>query len=74
MDKRNLIERAEKWKSSKKPILGYSRQNQAEILKISTDIIKTLCKMENLTAYKATQALRIAVDIIDEEAKNDAIV
>lgn len=74
MTKKGLIERAERWETSKMPILGYPTQGQKEILKISTNIIKALCEMDDLTPNKATQALKMAADIIDEESKNDAIV
>ena len=74
MTKKGLIKRAERWETSKMPILGYPPQGQKEILKISTNIIKALCEIDDLTQSKATQALKMAADIIDEESKYDAIV
>lgn len=54
--------------------MGYPRKDQTEILKISSAIIKNLCDTENITIYKATQALKMAEDIIADEAKNDVIL
>lgn len=54
--------------------MGYSRNGQAELMKISTAIIKEICKMENMTPFKAKAALKIAGDIISEEMEHDAIL
>lgn len=71
MQKKNLILRAEQWRdeSKKMPLIGYLRNNQPEILEISAAIIKAICTCDNVTTYKAVQALKIAADIIEEEKK-----
>ena len=75
MKKENLIERAKRWdrESSNMKLMGYPRNGQNEIAKISVAIIQLLCEKENMTTFKAKCALKMATDIIDEETKNDAI-
>lgn len=75
MKKEKLIERAERWKQEceKMPKMGYPRNGQKEIVKISVAVIKTLCEIEDMTPYRATQALKMATDIIDEESKYETI-
>lgn len=51
------------------PLIGCPRNNQPEILEISAVIIKAICTCDNVTTYKAVQALKIAADIIEEEKK-----
>lgn len=74
--KEKLIERAERWQQSSQemPLMGYPRNGQPELMKISTAIIKEICKMENMTPLKAKAALKIAGDIISEEMEHDAIL
>lgn len=54
--------------------MGYPRNGQPELMKISTAIIKAICKMEGITPYKVKMALKIAGDIIGEEMEHDAIL
>ena len=76
MTKQNLIERAERWEqhSQEMPLMGYPREGQSELIKISTAIIKEICKMEGITPFEAKTALKIADDIISEEMKYSAIL
>ncbi|MBD5449700.1 MAG: hypothetical protein HDR28_06020 [Lachnospiraceae bacterium] len=71
-----MIARAEQWQQSSReiPLMGYPRENQPELMKISTAIIKEICKMENMTPFKAKATLKIAGDIISEEMEHDAIL
>ncbi len=74
--KEKLIERAEQWRQSSQemPLLGYPRNGQPELVKISAAIIKEICKMEDMTPFRAKEALKIAGDIISEEMEQDAIL
>lgn len=76
MKKERLIERAGQWEQSSQemPLTGYARNEQPELMKISTAIIKEICKIENMTPFKAKAALKIAGDIINEEMEHDAIL
>ncbi len=76
MKKEKLIERAKQWEQSSQemPLIGYPRNDQPKIMEISTAIIKEICKMENVTPFKAKVALKIAGDVISEEMKHDAIL
>lgn len=76
MEKKKLIERAEEWQQSSQimPLSGYPRNEQTELMRISTAIIKEICKMENITPFKAKAALKIAGDIVNEEMEHDAIL
>lgn len=56
------------------PLMGYPRNGQSELMKISTAIIKEICKMEDITPFKAKEALKIAGDVISEEMEHDAIL
>ncbi|MBS6681488.1 MAG: hypothetical protein KH290_08635 [Roseburia sp.] len=73
MQKKNLIVRAERWKSQseKMPLMGYPRTHQSETLEISVAIIKRMCEMPDITPARAKLALKMAADIIDEESCND---
>lgn len=76
MKKERLIERAKQWEQSSQeaPLIGYPRNDQPELMKISAAIIKEICKIENMTPFKAKAALKIAGDIISEEMKHDVIL
>lgn len=76
MKKERLIERAVQWEQSSQemPLTSYARNEQPELMKISTAIIKEICKIENMTPFKAKAALKIAGDIINEEMEHDAIL
>jgi hypothetical protein len=56
------------------PLMGYPRCEQLEFMKISTAIIREICKMEGITPFKAKEALKIAGDIISEEMEHDVIL
>ncbi len=76
MKKERLIERAKQWEQSSQeaPLIGYPRNDQPELMKISAAIIKEICKIENMTPFKAKAALKIAGDVISEEMKHDVIL
>ncbi|NBI72149.1 hypothetical protein D3Z50_13970 [Clostridiaceae bacterium] len=76
MKKERLIERAKQWEQSSQemPLIGYPRNGQPELMKISAAIIKEICTMENMTPFKAKAALKIAGDVISEEMEHDAIL
>lgn len=75
MQKKSLIARAEKWQQSSKerPLMGYARKNQPEIVGVSVAIIKALCEMDGMTPFRAKEALKMAADIIDEATQNETI-
>ena len=54
--------------------MGYPRCEQLEFMKISTAIIREICKMEGITPFKAKEALKIAGDIFSEEMEHDVIL
>ncbi len=76
MKKERLIERAKQWEQSSQevPLIGYPRNDQPELMKISAVIIKEICKIENMTPFKAKAALKIAGDVISEEMEHDVIL
>lgn len=76
MRKAKLIERAEQWQkaSQEMPLMGYQREGQPELMKISAAIIKEICRIECMTPFKAKEALKIAGDIISEEMEQEAIL
>jgi hypothetical protein len=75
--KENLIKRAEQReeKEQKSGIgaLGYPRKTP-EIATTATAIIKTICEQEKMTPLIAKYALKMAVEIIDEETQHEAIL
>lgn len=75
MNKEKLIERAKKrCKECKEHKLHlYPRQYQEEYAEMSVAIIERLCELEGVTPYKAKEALKMAVDIIDAESLHETI-
>ncbi len=75
MKKESLIARAERWHetSKKMPLMGYRRQNQEEITEVAVAIIKALCNTKDLTKSKAKEALKMATDMLEEQAENEII-
>lgn len=75
MKKEQLIKRAERrYEDSKTmPLMGYPRNSQEEIAKLSTAIIKTICESENTTPFIAIQSLNMAMDMINKEMQFDTI-
>lgn len=75
--KESLIKRAEnreeKERGSEMRALGYPRKTP-EIAKTATAIIKAICEQENVTLFIAKYALKMAVEIIDEETQHEAIL
>lgn len=71
MKKEQLIKRARKWHedSKKMPLMGYPRQHQEEMTKLSIAIIEAICESENVTPFIAKSALTMAIDIIESEMK-----
>lgn len=55
------------------PLMGYVRENQEIITKISVAIIKTICNEENVTPQIAKEALKMATDIIKSEMEHELI-
>jgi len=74
MKKQSLIERAKRLekKSEKEPLYGYPRKSP-EIAKTSVAIIKAICEQENITLFTAKYALKMATEIIEDEAQHDTI-
>jgi len=74
MKKENLIKRAEKLEElmKKEPLYGYPRKSP-EIAKASVAIIKAICEQENITPYAAKYALKMATEIIENEAQYEII-
>lgn len=74
MTKQNLIKRAEKLEElmKKEPLYGYPRKSP-EIAKTSVAIIKAICEQENITPCTAKYALKMATEIVENEAQYEII-
>lgn len=59
-------------KSEKEPLYGYPRKSP-EIAKTSVAIIEAICGQENITPFTAKYALKMAAEIIEDEAQHDTI-